>query len=73
VLGDEDGDVLAIGTSPLNDGGRVQVPPVLVQRSDGCQPIYERGLGRWGVEAVAKPLEVQLGLLAVVQAPEEAP
>jgi transposase InsO family protein len=28
VLGDEDGDMLAVGTSPLNDGGHVQVPPV---------------------------------------------
>jgi hypothetical protein len=38
VLGDEDGDVLAVGTSPLDDGGHVQVPPVLVQGVMALRP-----------------------------------
>ncbi|EAQ87691.1 predicted protein [Chaetomium globosum CBS 148.51] len=51
----------------------VQVLPVLVQGRDDSQTVYEGRLARRCIKALTEPLEVQLGLLAVAQAPEEAP
>ena len=43
----------------------------MVQGSDRPQPIRERWLRRWAIEAAAQPLEVELRLLPVAQVPEE--
>jgi hypothetical protein len=72
VFCDEDRYILAVGTSLLHHGCHIQVPPVLVQRRDRSQSIGERELRRLVIEAATQPLEVQLGLLSVAQAPEEA-
>jgi hypothetical protein len=46
----EDGNVLAVRTSPLDDGCHIQVPPVLVQGRDGSKADHERGLRQQGIE-----------------------